>query len=86
MKTRGDDFVYLDCKALNQEEFIKHFPTIYNKCLSLNIDVFQTLIPVVPAAHYMCGGIEVDEFGRSSISNLYAVGEYLRPVYMALIA
>lgn len=78
MKTRGDDFVYLDCRSLDKEEFIKHFPNIYNKCLSLNIDVFQTLIPVVPAAHYMCGGIEVDEFGRSSIRNLYAVGECSR--------
>jgi L-aspartate oxidase len=78
MKTRGDDFVYLDCRDLNQEDFLKHFPNIYNKCLSLNIDVFQTLIPVVPAAHYMCGGIDVDEFGCSSIKNLYAVGECSR--------
>jgi L-aspartate oxidase len=78
MKTRGDDFVYLDCRDLNKEEFIKHFPNIYNKCLSLNIDVFKTLIPVVPAAHYMCGGIEVDDFGRSSIGNLFAVGECSR--------
>jgi L-aspartate oxidase len=78
MKTRGDDFVYLDCRDLNQADFIKHFPNIYNKCLSLNIDVFQALIPVVPAAHYMCGGIDVDAFGRSSIKNLYAVGECSR--------
>lgn len=78
MKTRGDDFVYLDCTQLNQEEFIKHFPNIYHKCLSLNIDIFQAMIPVVPAAHYMCGGIDVDDHGRSSIKNLYAVGECSR--------
>jgi L-aspartate oxidase len=78
MKTRGDDFVYLDCSALDKEEFIKHFPNIYNKCLSLNIDVFENMIPVVPAAHYMCGGIDADEHGRSSIKNLYAVGECAR--------
>jgi L-aspartate oxidase len=78
MKTRGDDFVYLDCTGLEREEFIKHFPNIYNKCLSENIDIFQTMIPVVPAAHYMCGGIAVDEYGRSSIKNLYAVGECSR--------
>jgi L-aspartate oxidase len=78
MKTRGDDFVYLDCRYLDKDEFIKHFPNIYKKCLSLNIDVFETLIPVVPAAHYMCGGIDADEFGRSSIKNLYAVGECSR--------
>jgi L-aspartate oxidase len=78
MKTRGDDFVYLDCRGLDKDEFIKHFPNIYNKCLSLNIDVFEHLIPVVPAAHYMCGGIDADEFGRSSIRNLYAVGECSR--------
>lgn len=78
MKTRGDDFVYLDCTALNNDEFINHFPNIYNKCLSLNINLFESYIPVVPAAHYMCGGIQVDEYGRSSIQNLYAVGECSR--------
>jgi len=75
MKTRGDDFVYLDCTHLNKESFVEHFPTIYNKCLSLGIDITKDYIPVVPAAHYMCGGIKVDKTGKSSINNLYAIGE-----------
>jgi L-aspartate oxidase len=75
MKIRGEDFVYLDCRHLNKEEVIKHFPNIYQKCLSMGIDMLQDYIPVVPAAHYMCGGIKVDKKGRSSIQNLYAIGE-----------
>lgn len=75
MKTRGDDFVYLDCTHLNKEEFINHFPNIYNKCLTLGIDITKDYIPVVPAAHYMCGGIKVDKNGKSSINSLYAIGE-----------
>lgn len=75
MKIRGEDFVYLDCRHLNKEELIKHFPNIYQKCLSLGIDMMNDYIPVVPAAHYMCGGIKVDTVGLSSIQNLYAVGE-----------
>ncbi len=75
MKTRGDDYVYLDCRHLDKEELIKHFPNIYEKCLSLGIDITKDFIPVVPAAHYMCGGIKVDKQGRSNINNLYAIGE-----------
>ncbi|MES2591039.1 MAG: L-aspartate oxidase [Bacteroidota bacterium] len=75
MKIRGDDYVYLDCRHLNKEEVIKHFPNIYQKCLSLGIDMMHDYIPVVPAAHYMCGGIKVDKQGRSSVKNLYAIGE-----------
>ncbi len=75
LKTRGDEFVYIDCRHLDKEKFVTHFPNIYNKCLSLGIDITKDMIPVVPAAHYMCGGIDVDEFGRSSIKNLYACGE-----------
>lgn len=75
MKIRGEDFVYLDCRHLNKEEVIKHFPNIYQKCLSLGIDMLKDYIPVVPAAHYMCGGIKVDKKGRSSIQHLYAIGE-----------
>ncbi|MCC6251101.1 MAG: L-aspartate oxidase [Bacteroidia bacterium] len=78
MKTRGDDYVYLDCTHLHKEEFTNHFPNIYKKCLSLNINLFESYIPVVPAAHYMCGGIDVDQYGRSSIKNLFAVGECSR--------
>jgi L-aspartate oxidase len=75
MKTRGDDYVYLDCRHLDKDELIKHFPNIHQKCLSLGIDMTKDFIPVVPAAHYMCGGIKVDKEGRSSIKNLYAIGE-----------
>jgi len=75
MKIRGDDFVYLDCRHLNKEAFIAHFPTIYEKCMSIGIDAMKMMIPVVPACHYMCGGVKVDQLGRSSIKNLYACGE-----------
>ena len=53
----------------------KHFPNIYEKCLSLGIDITKDYIPVAPAAHYLCGGILVDPDGQSSIERLYAVGE-----------
>jgi L-aspartate oxidase len=75
MKLRGDDHVWLDCTHLELDDFIRHFPNIYRKCLSLDIDISKAYIPVVPAAHYMCGGISVDQEGRSSIKHLYAVGE-----------
>ncbi len=75
LKLRGEDFVYLDCTNLDQTEFLKHFPNIYKKCKSLGIDPAITMIPVAPAAHYMCGGIKVDKQGRASLKNLYAVGE-----------
>lgn len=75
MKTRGEDFVYLDCRHLDKEAFIAHFPTIYNKCLSIGIDPMKDMIPVLPACHYMCGGIKTDDYGRTSIQNLYACGE-----------
>ena len=75
MKISGDDYVYLDCRHLNKNELINHFPNIYAKCLSIGIDISKDMIPVVPAAHFCCGGIITDEIGRSSINNLYAVGE-----------
>jgi L-aspartate oxidase len=75
LKILGDDYVYLDCRHLPKNELINHFPTIYAKCLSIGIDMTRDMIPVVPAAHYTCGGIKVDEFGRSSIHHLYASGE-----------
>jgi L-aspartate oxidase len=75
MKLRGDDHVWLDCTHLELDEFIRHFPNIYRKCMGLDIDISKDYIPVVPAAHYMCGGIWVDQQGRSSIRHLYAVGE-----------
>ncbi len=71
----GNDFVYLDIRHVEKNELLKHFPNIYAKCLSIGIDMSRDMIPVVPAAHYTCGGILVDEEGRSSIRNLYACGE-----------
>jgi L-aspartate oxidase len=75
MKKRGDDHVFLDCRHMDRENFIHHFPNIYEKCRSVGIDVFKDMIPVVPAAHYACGGINTDAYGRTSIMNLYACGE-----------
>ena len=75
MKNRGEDHVYLDVTHKDPEETKKHFPNIYEKCLSLGIDITKDYIPVAPAAHYLCGGIKVDLNGESSINRLYAVGE-----------
>ena len=75
MKMSGDDFVYLDCTHLDKEDLLFHFPTIYAHCLSVGVDIRKDMIPVVPAAHFTCGGIKVDEFARSSIKHLYASGE-----------
>ncbi len=75
LKNSGDECVYLDCRHLNANSLILNFPKIYAKCLSIGIDLTKEMIPVVPSAHYACGGIKVDEFGRSSIQNLYASGE-----------
>ncbi|NQT76584.1 MAG: L-aspartate oxidase [Bacteroidetes bacterium] len=75
MKLSGDDHVYLDATHIDKDELIRNFPRIYAKCLSINIDITRDMIPVVPSAHYCCGGIKVDEYARSSIKNLYASGE-----------
>ncbi len=75
MKNRGEDHVYLDVTHKNADETKKHFPNIYEKCLSLGIDITKDYIPVAPAAHYLCGGILVDLDACSSIHRLYAVGE-----------
>lgn len=75
LKTRGEDFVYLDCRHIDRKAFIEHFPNIYEKCMKLGIDPFIKMIPVVPAAHYLCGGILVDKEGQSTLGNLFAVGE-----------
>jgi len=75
MKLSGSDHVYLDCRHLNKNELMRHFPYIYAKCLSIGIDFTKEMIPVVPAAHYICGGINIDADGQTSIRNLYAAGE-----------
>ncbi|MCR9288663.1 MAG: L-aspartate oxidase [Bacteroidetes bacterium] len=75
MKMRGEEFMCLDCRHLDKEGFLAHFPTIYDKCKSIGIDAMEDMIPVTPACHYMCGGIWTNEMGQSSINNLYACGE-----------
>lgn len=75
MKISGDDFVYLDCTHLNQKELASHFPNIKAKCKEIGIDLSKDMIPVVPAAHYQCGGIKVDANSESHILHLYAAGE-----------
>jgi L-aspartate oxidase len=75
MKIRGDDYVYLDCTHLNPEGLKNHFPNVSEHCLVKGIDITKDFIPVVPAAHYSCGGIKVDINGESTINRLYAIGE-----------
>ncbi|MBN8857147.1 MAG: L-aspartate oxidase [Sphingobacteriales bacterium] len=75
MKRTGTEHVWLDCRHMNKEKFVHHFPNIYEKCLSLGIDITKDMIPVAPAAHYSCGGIKTDEWARTSIKHLYAAGE-----------
>ena len=75
MKKAGTEHVYLDCRHMDKAKFMEHFPNIYEKCRSIGIDVTTQMIPVAPAAHYSCGGIKVDEWGRTSIARLYACGE-----------
>ena len=75
MKKAGTEHVYLDCRHMDTARFIEHFPNIYEKCRSIGIDIATQMIPVAPAAHYSCGGIKVDEWGRTSIARLYACGE-----------
>jgi L-aspartate oxidase len=75
MKKHGLDHVWLDARHLG-EDFLKgHFPTIHARCLALGIDIARQMIPVVPAAHYTCGGVVTDLDGRSDLPGLYAVGE-----------
>lgn len=75
MKKRGLDCVYLDISDKPLAFILEHFPNIYRRCLELGIDISKTPIPVVPAAHYTCGGVMVDAKGLTDISHLYAIGE-----------
>ncbi len=75
MKKNGDDYVLLDIRHKGEDFIKKHFPNIYKRCLKHNVDITQNAIPVVPAAHYTCGGISVDLNSQTSLDNLYAIGE-----------
>jgi len=75
MKRRGLDCVFLDISHKSEAFLREHFPNIYERCLELGIDIARQPIPVVPAAHYTCGGIQTDRDGRTSLARLYAVGE-----------
>jgi len=78
LKKSGAPHVYLDCTHLDFEAFKKHFPNITEKCASLGIDVQKDFIPVSPAQHYICGGVDVNKKAKTSIKNLYASGEVTR--------
>ncbi len=75
MKKRGDECVYLDISHKPADFIIEHFPSIYQKCKEFGFDLTKEPVPVVPAAHYTCGGVQIDTDGRTNINGLYAIGE-----------
>jgi L-aspartate oxidase len=75
MKRSGDKHVILDCSAISTNDLKNKFPNIYETCLNYGIDITRQSIPVVPAAHYLCGGVCVDASARTTINHLYAIGE-----------
>jgi L-aspartate oxidase len=75
MKRLGIECVYLDITHKSPKFIIEHFPNVYKRCLEFGFDITKTSIPIVPAAHYTCGGIVVDKNGRTNLNGLYAIGE-----------
>ena len=75
MKNNNYDHVYLDISSKDKNFILSRFPTIYQRCLELGIDITKEPVPVVPAAHYTCGGIETTVSGQTECINLFAIGE-----------
>ena len=75
LKKSGDDCVFLDCTHFEKNDFKSRFPTIYNICNQAGFNPESQPIPVVPAAHYFCGGVQVDSYSKTSLAGLYAIGE-----------
>ena len=75
MKRLGTESVYLNISHRPKEFVKRHFPQAYQRCLALGIDITTSPIPVVPAAHYTCGGVVVDQYGATDVPGLYVVGE-----------
>lgn len=86
MKRLGSDCLYLDISHKSADFIVEHFPTVYEQCLTFGIDITTDPIPVVPAAHYTCGGIMVSHDGQTDLLNLYAIGKTPLLDYTVLIA